>query len=79
MKQTTLSIGSGGFESVFELKDGNIYEKPRSNNTSAYMLVYIKESDREEIMREIPMQEIPIHLKERFDQENKLNLKLDQD
>lgn len=31
------------------------------------MLVYIRDSDRDEIMKEIPIEEIPPHLKERFD------------
>ena len=77
VKQTALSVGSGGSESVIEYKDGYIYEKERSNNISAYMLVYIREQDRDEIMREIPIGEIPQNLKERFDEENKLNHKLD--
>lgn len=40
------------------------------------MLLYIRESDRQEIMRDIPIEEIPNHLKERFDEENRLNAKL---
>ena len=59
VKQTALSIGGGGFDSVFDVKDGAIFEKPKTNYTSAYMLVYIRDSDREEIMKEIPVQEIP--------------------
>ncbi|CDW77585.1 ubiquitin carboxyl-terminal hydrolase 12-like [Stylonychia lemnae] len=79
LQSTALSIGSGGNESVFEFKDGSIYERQRSNNTSAYMLVYIRDCDREEIMAEIPIDQIPAHLKERFDEENQLNRKLDHD
>jgi hypothetical protein len=37
------------------------------------MLVYIRDSDREEIMREIPTDEIPAHLKASFDEENYMN------
>jgi len=59
VKSTALSIGSGGFETMFECKDGKIYEKQKSTNTSAYMLVYVRESERDEIMREIPLEEIP--------------------
>ena len=40
------------------------------------MLVYIRETDRDEIMRDIPIEEIPAYLKDRFDEENKLNQKL---
>jgi ubiquitin carboxyl-terminal hydrolase 7 len=70
VKNCALSVGGGGFESTFECKDGYIYEKQRTNNTSAYMLVYIRDSDREEILKEVPVEEIPPHLKTRFDEEN---------
>ena len=43
VKTTALSIGSGGFDSLFEHRDGAIYEKSRFNYTSAYMLVYIRD------------------------------------
>eukprot|EP00347_Sterkiella_histriomuscorum_P012213 403369461 len=79
LKSNSLSTGNGGFESTFEHKNGQIYEKQKINNTSAYMLVYIRDSDRDEIMRDIPVDEIPPHLKERFDQENQLNAKLEKD
>ena len=79
VKQTALSIGGGGFDSVFDVKDGAIFEKPKTNFTSAYMLVYIRDCDREEIMREVPMDDIPRHLKTRFDEENMINHKLEDD
>lgn len=56
LQSTALSIGSGGSESVFEYKDGCITERNRTNNTSAYMLVYIRDCDREEIMSEISIE-----------------------
>ena len=34
------------------------------------MLVYVREGEREEIMREVAIEEIPQILKERFDEEN---------
>jgi hypothetical protein len=43
------------------------------------MLVYIRDCDREEIMREVPMEDIPRHLKTRFDEENMINHKLEDD
>lgn len=43
------------------------------------MLVYIRETERDEIMRDIPIDEIPQHLKERFDEENSVNEKLEKD
>jgi hypothetical protein len=67
IKQKALSIGSGGPESYFEYKDGKIFEKSRANNISAYMLVYIRDSDRAEIMRDIPIEDIPPQIKEKFD------------
>lgn len=76
VKGSAFAIGSGGCDSTFEFKDGRITEKSRYNNTSAYMLVYIRDCDRDEIMREIQINEIPPYLKERFDEENKLNAKL---
>lgn len=59
LKSTALSTGCGGFDSVFEYKDGKISEKIRTNNTSAYMLVYVREGEREEIMREVIIEDIP--------------------
>ena len=64
---------------MFELKDGLLYEKQRSNFTSAYMLVYIRESERSEILEEISLDQIPEPLKTRFDEENQINEKLDED
>lgn len=58
---------------MFQLKDGSLQEQLRTNNASAYMLVYIRDSDRDEIMRELSVDEIPSHLKERFDEENSVN------
>jgi len=76
MKSTAFANGCGGPETYFELKDGKVIEKQRPNNTSAYMLVYIRESERESIMRELTMDDIPGHLKLRFDDENKMNQKI---
>ena len=48
LQSTALSTGSGGFESIFETKEGGqIFERSKQNNTSAYMLVYIRETDRQ--------------------------------
>lgn len=79
MKTTALSIGYGGFETAFEVREGKITEKAKTNNTSAYMLVYIREGEKEEIMRELDINEIPKQLKDRFDEENEINQKLDKD
>lgn len=43
------------------------------------MLVYIREDDRDTIMKEIHIDEIPPSLKERFDEENMINQKLEKD
>jgi len=64
---------------MFEFKDGKIYEKGKANHTNAYMLVYVREEERSEMMKEIPIEEIPKHLKQRFDEENKVNEKLNFD
>ncbi len=64
VKQTALSIGSGGIESFFEIKDNKLCEKPKLNNTSAYMLIYIREEERKELMKEINLSDIPKHLKQ---------------
>jgi hypothetical protein len=37
------------------------------------MLVYIRDCDRQEILDEVPINEIPPHLKVRFDEENQIN------
>ncbi len=49
-KSTAFSSGYGGFETIFEYKDSKIVEKSKINNASAYMLVYIREGEREKIM-----------------------------
>lgn len=54
-----LSIGGGGPDSMFELRNGQLYERPKVNIVSAYMLVYIRESDRQEIMKDILIEDIP--------------------
>ena len=81
LKSTALSTGCGGFETVFEYKDGRIAEKWKKNDTNAYMLVYIREGEREEIMKEVQIEDIPDYLKERFDEENEVNesIKKEQD
>ena len=43
------------------------------------MLVYIRDCDREVIMRDLAQEEVPRHLKERFDEENSFNHKLEKD
>ena len=43
------------------------------------MLVYVRDADREKILKEVSVEEIPQHLKVRFDEENKINQKLDED
>jgi ubiquitin carboxyl-terminal hydrolase 7 len=79
LKSTALNTGYGGSDTYFEVRDGKAFEKQRTDNTSAYMLVYVRDGDREEIMREIAMDDIPFQLKERFDEENNINAKLEKD
>ena len=43
------------------------------------MLVYVRDCDRKKIMSEVGVEEIPQHLKVRFDDENRINQKLEQD
>ncbi len=64
-----LSIGGGGFNSIFDYKDGLLYEKQLPNNISAYMLVYIRDSDRKNLMGEMTIDEIPPYLKVKFNEE----------
>lgn len=70
---TAFSVGFGGSIGNFEVKDGRIDIKQRFTDTSAYMLVYIREGDRDSIMSEVDMEDIPSVLKERFDEENMIN------
>lgn len=81
LRSTALSIGSGGPSSYFEYNkdEGAIYERERSTNTSAYMLVYVRDADRHEIMREIETEDIPRQLKDKFDEENQLSEQIDGD
>jgi ubiquitin carboxyl-terminal hydrolase 7 len=79
LKSTALTRGYGGFETKFEFKDGKVIETKQMTHISAYMLVYVREGDRDIVMSEIGMQEIPNHLKERFDEENQTNAKLQKD
>ena len=79
-RTTAFNIGYGGNETSFEYKDGKVVERIRANkDSSAYMLVYIRECDRDEIMKDIPIEEIPQNLKERFDEENNITDRLDKD
>lgn len=74
------NVGYGGNETHFEYKDGRVTERVRANkDSSAYMLVYIRDCDRGEIMKDIPIDEIPQHLKERFNEENNITERLDKD
>lgn len=43
------------------------------------MLVYIRDCDRQDILNEVPINEIPQHLKLRFDEENLINERLEED
>jgi hypothetical protein len=43
------------------------------------MLVYVRDAERHRIMSEVSVDEIPKHLKLRFDEENKMNQKLYED
>lgn len=43
------------------------------------MLVYIRECDRPTVMEELSLEKIPPHLKTRFDEENSINRKLEED
>jgi hypothetical protein len=43
------------------------------------MLVYIRDCDRQDILSEVPINEIPQHLKLRFDEENLINERLEED
>lgn len=81
LRSTALAIGSGGPASFFEYNkfNGSIFERERPTNTSGYMLVYVREADRPEIMREIEIEDIPRQLKVKFDEENKLNDQIDED
>ena len=78
-QSTALAIGAGGQYSFFEAKNGYVQEKARTSDTSAYMLVYVRDGDRGRVLNEVAIQEIPQHLQVRFDEENKINQKLDED
>jgi hypothetical protein len=43
------------------------------------MLVYVRDAEKEQILNEVTVDEIPQHLKVRFDEENKINQKLEED
>jgi hypothetical protein len=59
-KTTAFNIGYGGVETIFEVGNGKINEKPKSNCASAYMLVYIREGEIPEIMKELSNNDIPL-------------------
>lgn len=44
---------------MFEVKDGKISEKSKLNCASAYMLVYVREAEIPEIMKEVTVDDIP--------------------
>jgi ubiquitin carboxyl-terminal hydrolase 7 len=47
-----LSVGYGGPSTRFEYKDGRITECFFTNSSSAYMLVYVRDKERESIMQD---------------------------
>ena len=49
-----------------------------SSNTSAYKLIYIKESEMNWFTKEAPTELIPRHLQEKFDREQKAITRIDQ-
>lgn len=79
LKSSALLRGYGGYENKFELKDGKITEIRTFTDISAYMLVYVREGERNSIMKEVTINDIPSHLTERFDEENRFNSKLERD
>ena len=42
-------------------------------------MVYVRDDDRGRVLNEVAVEEIPKHLQVRFDEENKINQKLDED
>jgi ubiquitin carboxyl-terminal hydrolase 7 len=79
LKSTAMSCAYGGDETFFNLKELGVTESVRSNNTSAYMLIYIRDHERSEILKTVTKNDIPKELRERFDEENSLTFKLDRD
>eukprot|EP01087_Luapelamoeba_hula_P007038 TRINITY_DN1712_c0_g1_i1.p1 TRINITY_DN1712_c0_g1~~TRINITY_DN1712_c0_g1_i1.p1 ORF type:complete len:614 (+),score=100.06 TRINITY_DN1712_c0_g1_i1:244-2085(+) len=53
----------------FRAADGKIVTFPVKKTANAYMLLYIRDADRDQLLASVPGEEIPAHLKERFDRE----------
>lgn len=47
-------------ETIFEVGCGRISEKQKYNYSSAYMLVYVREGESNEIMKELTTHDIPL-------------------
>lgn len=45
-----------------------------NNNTSAYLLVYVKKNVIEDVLCDLSAEDIPAHLKERFENERQYDL-----
>lgn len=60
---------------------GALYEKLEENNTNAYMLIYVRESEREKIMSDSLSldQQIPKQLQEYFRQEEQVKTLINED
>lgn len=58
-KTNAFRVGYGGEDSKFDFKDLILSEKKKFTETCAYMLIYIRDSDRDEIMNEVHIDEIP--------------------
>jgi hypothetical protein len=58
VKTTALNVGSGGQATNFHLSDGKLFEHMSTNNISAYMLIYIRQSELNSIMNEIQIEDI---------------------
>jgi len=78
IKDNILKLGYGGAEVEFEYEKGKVFARPRNNMQNAYMLVYMRDQERSQILKEIDPAEIPPHLKDMFDEENLCQEKLTQ-
>ena len=50
----------------------NIYETRKPSNTQAYMLVYIREEEKDKILRQPQLEDLPSHITDFFNKENKV-------
>lgn len=72
-----MTAAFGGAHTSFSMHEHYFKGRPVTSNTSAYKLIYIKESDMNWFTKEAPTEMIPRHLQQKFDREQEAIIRID--